>query len=92
MCKFVGRTLQERPTNQTWYEGIKILIKGVEELINHPWFQGINWQAVQSKKYKAPFVPVLKSEHDTTYFSAAITSSSLESITSYSGMPGRQES
>ena len=43
MCKFVGRTLQERPTNQTWYEGIKILIKGVEELINHPWFQGINW-------------------------------------------------
>jgi hypothetical protein len=46
---------------------------------------------VASKKYKSPFVPVLKSEHDTTYFSAAITSSSLESVTSYASMPNRDE-
>jgi hypothetical protein len=42
---------------------------------------------VQSSKYKPPFVPILKSDQDTTYFSAAITSSSLESVSSYtSGM------
>ena len=50
----------------------------------HPWFEGINWEAVQSCKYKPPFVPILKSDQDTTYFSAAITSSSLESVSSYS--------
>ena len=50
----------------------------------HKWFEGINWDAVQSCKYKPPFVPILKSDQDTTYFSAAITSSSLESVSSYS--------
>lgn len=29
-------------------------------------------------------MPILKSDQDTTYFSAAITSSSLESVSSYS--------
>jgi len=43
----------------------------------HPWFKGIDWEAVMGCKYKPPFVPILKSEQDTTYFSAAITSSSL---------------
>jgi hypothetical protein len=52
----------------------------------HPWFNGINWECVMQRKYKAPFVPILKSEEDTTYFSAAITSSSLESVSSYSTM------
>lgn len=45
-----------------------------------------------SKKYKPPFVPILKSEQDTTYFSAAITSSSLESVSSYSTMGREGES
>jgi len=43
----------------------------------HPWFEGINWDAVMNYKYKPPFVPILKNDQDTTYFSAAITSSSL---------------
>jgi hypothetical protein len=56
----------------------------------HPWFKGINWLAVSSKKYKPPFVPILKSEQDTTYFSAAITSSSIESVNSYASMASRE--
>ena len=43
-----------------------------------------------SRKYKPPFVPILKSKQDTTYFSAAITSSSLESVNSYSAMSNRE--
>ena len=35
-------------------------------------------------------MPILKSEQDTTYYSAAITSSSLESVSSYSNMPSRE--
>ena len=58
--------------------------------MSHPWFNGINWQAVMNRKYKPPFVPILKSQQDTTYFSAAITSSSLQSVNSYSNMANRQ--
>ncbi len=37
-------------------------------------------------------MPILKSDQDTTYFSAAITSSSLESVSSYSsGMGASRE-
>lgn len=56
----------------------------------HPWFTGINWDAVASRKYKPPFVPILKNEQDTTYFSAAITTSSIESVNSYASMPTRE--
>lgn len=35
-------------------------------------------------------MPILKSEQDTTYFSAAITSSSLESVSSYSSGMSRE--
>ena len=60
-----------------------MLTKSMEEVKSHPWFSGINWESVYSGKYKPPFVPVLKGEHDTTYFSAALTTSSLESVSCY---------
>ena len=59
--------------------------------MKHPWFDGINWAAVMGMKYKPPFVPILKHEQDTTYFSAAITSTSLESVSSYSSMSNEPE-
>lgn len=59
------------------HAGTIFLTKDIGELKMHKWFEGINWDAVQSCKYKPPFVPILKSDQDTTYFSAAITSSSL---------------
>lgn len=30
---------------------------GVEELKSHSWFSGLDWEAIQKKEVKAPFVP-----------------------------------
>jgi hypothetical protein len=33
---------------------------GVDEIKNHPFFEGINWDDVLKKKVKPPYVPVIK--------------------------------
>jgi hypothetical protein len=49
-------------------------MKNIEELKSHAWFKGIDWNAVEEKKYRAPFIPILESEEDIKYFSSEITS------------------
>lgn len=41
---------------------------GPQDIRNHKWFQGFEWEKLQAKKMKAPFVPKLKSITDTQYF------------------------
>lgn len=33
---------------------------GVDEIINHPWFYGLDWEAIKKKEIKAPYVPALE--------------------------------
>lgn len=40
---------------------------GVEDIMSHPFFKTINWDAIYSKKIKPPFVPNIKSELDHKY-------------------------
>ncbi len=41
---------------------------GAKNIKKHPWFQGVNWEALLNKEIKAPFKPVIKSEIDVSYF------------------------
>ena len=41
-------------------------INGVNEIKNHPFFKGIDWNNI--RKTKAPFIPNIKTEYDTKYF------------------------
>ncbi|KAM7355152.1 JIL-1 kinase isoform 1-T2 [Cochliomyia hominivorax] len=43
------------------------------EIKNHPFFRGINWNELKSKRRKAPFKPTLDSEDDTQNFSEEFT-------------------
>lgn len=43
------------------------------EIKNHPFFRGINWSDLRSKRLKAPFKPTLESEDDTQNFSEEFT-------------------
>ncbi|XP_061395922.1 chromosomal serine/threonine-protein kinase JIL-1 [Musca vetustissima] len=43
------------------------------EIKNHPFFRGINWNELKSKRRKAPFKPALDSEDDTQNFSEEFT-------------------
>jgi serine/threonine protein kinase len=42
------------------------LVDGVEELMAHPWFRGIDWSNLHQSK--APFVPALSHPADTKHF------------------------
>jgi len=41
-------------------------INGVEELMAHPFFKGINWNTLRNQR--SPFIPQLSSPIDTSYF------------------------
>ncbi len=41
-------------------------IHGVEEIMKHPFFKGINWNNIRNMK--APFIPEIKNDYDTKYF------------------------
>uniref|UniRef100_A0A1I8MIG7 non-specific serine/threonine protein kinase n=1 Tax=Musca domestica TaxID=7370 RepID=A0A1I8MIG7_MUSDO len=43
------------------------------EIKSHPFFRGINWNELKSKRRKAPFKPALDSEDDTQNFSEEFT-------------------
>jgi len=40
----------------------------IDEVKKHPWFTGVSWEAVLNKQYKAPFVPIIKSNIDVSYY------------------------
>ena len=40
--------------------------EGIEEIKQHPFFKGIDWNNIRSTE--APFIPALRNEMDTTYF------------------------
>ena len=41
-------------------------IHGVEEIMKHPFFKGVDWNNI--RKSKAPFIPDIKNDYDTKYF------------------------
>jgi protein kinase A len=47
---------------------IGTLAGGPQDVKGHPWFQGINWPLLEERKYKAPFMPKLRSEGDSSNF------------------------
>ena len=41
-------------------------IRGADEIKNHPFFKGVNWDNIRNTK--APFIQKIKNDYDTTYF------------------------
>ena len=46
--------------------GIRLGVHGVEEIMRHPFFKGVDWNNI--RKSKAPFIPEIKNDYDTKYF------------------------
>lgn len=41
---------------------------GISEIMEHPFFAETDFDGIYHKKYKAPIIPSLQSDHDTSYF------------------------
>ena len=41
---------------------------GIQDIRNHKWFQGLDWNKLKNQKLKAPYVPKLNSNVDTKHF------------------------
>lgn len=41
---------------------------GFDSIKNHPWFAGLDWQAVYDRRYASPYVPRMRTAEDTTNF------------------------
>lgn len=50
-----------------------------EELMNHPWFAGVDWNLILQKQIKPPFKPKLQSKLDSRYIDETFTKQPLKS-------------
>ena len=57
---FINRLIQRKPKNRLGKDSIN-------EVICHPWFNNFDWENVEKKKIKAPYVPKLGDNFDKKY-------------------------
>lgn len=58
--------------------------KGSDQIKDHPWFLNVNWNSLLKKKYKPPFLPIIRSETDLSNFDPEFTELPIETPDSYS--------
>ncbi|PCH38288.1 cAMP dependent protein kinase [Wolfiporia cocos MD-104 SS10] len=45
------------------------LIGGPQDVLDHPWFRGVDWDALERREIRAPIIPHVTSLDDTRHFS-----------------------
>ncbi|TCD60916.1 serine/threonine protein kinase, AGC [Steccherinum ochraceum] len=45
------------------------MIGGSQDVLNHPWFRGVDWDALERHEIRAPIIPQVASVDDTRHFS-----------------------
>ena len=45
-----------------------VLLNGIHDIMDHPWFDDIQWDQLLKRKIEPPMVPTLASSMDTRYF------------------------
>ncbi|KAH9981507.1 kinase-like domain-containing protein [Lactifluus volemus] len=44
------------------------LLAGADDVLDHPWFRGVDWDALERREIRAPIVPHVTSYDDTRHF------------------------
>ena len=55
--------------------------RDAEELKAHPFFDGLDWTALENKQIPPPWKPTLMSETDTSYFNKKYTYADIDEAT-----------
>ena len=58
---FINRCLKRKESRRLGYTD------GIQELKNHKWFEGFDWDGVYNKKIIAPFIPKKEGNYDKSY-------------------------
>jgi len=45
------------------------LIGGPDDVLSHPWFRGVDWEALERREIRAPIIPQVSTSDDTRHFS-----------------------
>ncbi len=59
----IKRLLHPKPTNR-----LGVLKGGASLIKQHPWFEGFDWEALEKKQMKPPFIPEIKNDTDLSHF------------------------
>ena len=51
---------------------------GINDIKNHPFFKGVDWDKALNKEYKPPFVPELSDDLDLKYFDESFTNEHID--------------
>ena len=54
-------------------------INGINDILNHKFFEGVDWDMALKKEYKPPFVPELSDDLDLKYFDQKFTQENIKS-------------
>jgi len=74
---FITRCLKKNPEERLGYK------EDLKEIMEHPWFSDVDWDALLKKQIQAPFKPTFASDFSTEYFDDEFTSEeAINSITS----------
>lgn len=75
---FITRCLQKDPTRR-----IGSGPRGITELLEHPWFEDLDIDALRRCELTAPWKPTLKSDTDTSHFNPPKGDASLKKVAKY---------
>lgn len=64
----ISKFLTVEPKNRIGYGS-----KGIENIKKHPYFANIDWEKLEERKLKPPFVPQIQNDTDVMYFDKAFT-------------------
>ncbi len=60
---FVEKLLTKNPVQR-----LGMSRRGGQDIVDHPWFSGFDWQRLLRKELSAPWVPPIKNPMDTSNF------------------------
>ena len=63
VCDLVEKLLHGDPTKR-----LGMGVSGPTDIMSHPWFASIDWDALRSQTLETPYVPQLTSRYDTSLF------------------------
>merc|ERR1712087_828345 len=52
------------------YQRLGAGTNGTQQILNHPWFQGLNWQEMRLQKIAPPYVPQIADQEDLSHYDA----------------------